>query len=106
MADFNVLLVDGIDETGIEILRQTRAIDVLVEPRIDREKLIELIPDIDGLVVRSATRVDAELMEKSVKLRVIGRAGVGVDNVDLATATARGILVMNSPDGSDRKSVV
>ena len=74
MADFKVLLVDGIDEAGIEILKLTRAIEVLVEPKIDRERLLELIPDVDGLVVRSATRVDAELMTRASRLKVIGRA--------------------------------
>lgn len=100
MADFKVLLVDGIDDAGIEILRQSQAIEVLVEPRIDREKLVQMIGDVDGLVVRSATRVDAGLIEEAHRLRVIGRAGVGVDNVDVSAATARGVLVMNSPGGS------
>jgi len=100
MADFRVLLLDGIDESGVEILRQTAVIDAVIEPRPDRRDLLDMIRDVDGLVVRSATRVDRELIERATRLRVIGRAGVGVDNVDVTAATSRGILVMNSPGGS------
>jgi len=100
MADFKVLLVDGIDESGVEILRQTGVIDAVVEPRPGRDRLLEVIPEMDGLVVRSATRVDSGLIDRARKLRVIGRAGVGVDNVDVRAATSKGVLVMNSPGGS------
>src|SRR6202034_4926742 len=58
------------------------------------------IADADGLVVRSATKVTRDLLEKALKLRVIGRAGVGVDNVDMEAATRRGVLVMNTPGGN------
>ena len=100
MSTFNVLLLDGIDPAGVEFLRKTGSINPIVHDRISREKLLELVSEADGIIVRSATVVDKELMQKAPRLRVVGRAGVGVDNVDIDTATERGILVMNSPGGS------
>src|ERR1700685_3087233 len=66
----------------------------------DKEQLAGELADADAIVVRSATFVDAPMMEKASKLRVIGRAGVGVDNVDLDAATKRGVVVMNTPGGN------
>src|SRR5262245_49137892 len=100
MSAFKVLLLDGIDPAGVELLEKTGAITPVVHDRISREALLELVPEADGIIVRSATMVDKELMQKATRLRVIGRAGVGVDNVDIDAATERGILVMNSPGGS------
>src|SRR5215510_10326589 len=100
MSTFNVLLLDGIDPAGVRILEKTGVIVPIVHDKISREKLLDLVPEADGLIVRSATLVDKELMQKASRLRVIGRAGVGVDNVDIDAATERGILVMNSPGGS------
>lgn len=93
-------MADGIDEAGVEVLRETGAIDVVVRPALAREELLALAPGLDGLVVRSATRVDAAVIDQAGRLRVIGRAGVGVDNVDVRAATSKGVLVMNSPGGS------
>ena len=91
-----VVIADKISERGIEILRKTgwavatpSAATVAVE-----------VADADGLIVRSATKVTAELLEKAPRLRVVGRAGVGVDNVDVEAATHRGVLVMNTPGGN------
>lgn len=100
MTDFRVLLLDGIDEAGVDILRRTRLIEPVVAPQLGRTELMETIRDMDGVVVRSATRVDAELIDRAERLQVVGRAGVGVDNVDVRAATRKGILVMNSPGGS------
>jgi D-3-phosphoglycerate dehydrogenase / 2-oxoglutarate reductase len=100
MSTFKVLLLDGIDPAGVEVLEKTGAILPVVHDRIPREALLELVSEADGIIVRSATMVDRELMQKATRLRVIGRAGVGVDNVDIDAATERGILVMNSPGGS------
>jgi D-3-phosphoglycerate dehydrogenase len=100
MSTLNVLLLDGIDPAGVRILEKTGVIVPIVHDKISREKLLELVPEADGIIVRSATLVDKELMQKASRLRVVGRAGVGVDNVDIDTATERGILVMNSPGGS------
>jgi len=94
-----ILVADEVSETGLEPLR---AASFMVEKRtgLSGAKLREALSDCDGLVVRSETKVTAELMESVTKLRVIGRAGVGVDNIDVAAATARGIVVMNAPDGN------
>ena len=100
MSYFKVLLADGIDPVGIELIQKTKAIETIVHSKLEREKLLEIIPDVDGIVVRSGTRVDREVIERSSKLKVVGRAGVGVDNVDIDAATEHGIIVMNSPGGS------
>ena len=100
MSYFKVLLADGIDPVGIELIQKTKAIEPIVHSKLEREKLLEIIPEVDGIVVRSGTRVDREVIERSSKLKVVGRAGVGVDNVDIDAATEHGIIVMNSPDGS------
>lgn len=100
MSRFKVLLLDGIDTAGVQVLSATRMIEAVVEPTGDRKALLEMVPDFDGLIVRSVTKVDRELLEKATRLRVVGRAGVGVDNVDVEAATERGVVVMNSPGGS------
>ena len=100
MSTYKVLLLDGIDPAGVQLLESTGSIIPIVHDKISRENLMELVPEVDGIVVRSATMVDKELIQKASHLRVIGRAGVGVDNVDIDTATEHGVLVMNSPGGS------
>ncbi len=94
-----VLLLDNVDPVSAEILSE-RGIEAKVFGKISAEELHKEISDADGIVVRSATKVDDALMEKARKLRFIGRAGVGVDNIDISAATKRGILVMNTPDGN------
>lgn len=100
MTQFKVLLIDGIDVAGVELIEKTEAIHPVVEAKLARQELLKIIPEMDGIVVRSATKVDRELIERAEKLKVVGRAGVGVDNVDIEAATERGIIVMNSPGGS------
>src|SRR3989475_8874641 len=100
MAGYRVVLLDGIDPAGIDIIRSTNVIEPIVHDKISRDQLLGIIGDVDGLIVRSTTAVDRELIQNAKRLRVIGRAGVGVDNVDLDAATERGVLVMNSPGGS------
>ena len=91
-----IIVADKISERGIALLKETGWIIVLPAATA----LAAEIADADGLVVRSATKVNRELLEKAPKLRVIGRAGVGVDNVDMEAATNRGVLVMNTPGGN------
>src|SRR5215510_11984402 len=100
MSNFKVLLLDGIDPAGVEVVARSKTIEPIVHDKISREKLMGLIADVDAIIVRSNTVVDRELMQKAGRLKVIGRAGVGVDNVDIDAATECGILVMNSPGGS------
>ena len=94
-----VLVADDLSPEAIEHLR-ARGIDVEVRTGLAPAALAAALAGHDGLLVRSATRVTAELLEAAPGLRVVGRAGVGVDNVDLAAATRRGVLVVNTPGGS------
>src|SRR5437667_10955310 len=100
MPQFKVLLLDGIDPAGVDVIRRSKSIEPIVHDKISREKLFGIVADADGIIVRSSTTVDRELMQKAKRLKVVGRAGVGVDNVDLDAATEYGILVVNSPGGS------
>ncbi len=95
-----ILIADPISARGIEELSHDGALDVLVKTGLSESKLIDQIPDFSGLVVRSETKVTKAVLEAGVKLRVVGRAGVGVDNVDVETATRRGVIVMNAPGGN------
>src|SRR6201997_4524737 len=91
-----VIVADKISERGVELLKETGWNVMLTT----QETLTGELADADALIVRSATKVTAELMDKAPRLRVVGRAGVGVDNIDLDEATKRGILVMSTPGGS------
>ena len=95
---FNILAVDGIANEGIELLRKT--FNVEVRDKISHEELLEIIPKFDALIVRSASKVSSDVLERATNLKIIGRAGVGVDNIDVQAATERGIIVINSPDGN------
>lgn len=90
-----ILIAEKISQSGIDNL--TARYDVTALPDWSREELLKNIDQFDAIVVRSATKVDAELLERASRLRVVGRAGVGVDNVDLETASRRGIMVVNAP---------
>ena len=96
LKDMKIVVADKISERGIEILRETGWTIVTPAPAA----LVADLADAEGLIVRSATKVTAELLEKAAALRVVGRAGVGVDNVDVDAATNRGVLVMNTPGGN------
>jgi D-3-phosphoglycerate dehydrogenase len=100
MPNLKVLLLDGIDPAGVEIIQRSKSIEPIVHDKISRDKLLSIAGDVDGIVVRSSTMVDRELIQNAKRLKVVGRAGVGVDNVDIDAATEYGILVMNSPGGS------
>ena len=93
-----ILVADPLAEDGLERLR--RAGEVTVVSKLGEAELIRRIPDFDALVVRSETRVTAPIIEAGSKLRVVGRAGVGVDNIDVDAATRKGILVVNAPRGN------
>src|SRR5207248_9046959 len=94
-----ILVSDDVSESGLEPLR---AAGFALEKRtgLKLDELCALLPDYEGLIVRSETKVTAEVLDAGARLRAIGRAGVGVDNIDVAAATARGIIVMNAPDGN------
>jgi len=96
-----VLISDALSPAAVQIFKD-RGIEVDFQPNLgkDKDKLAELIGNFDGLAIRSATKVTPKILEKAKNLKVIGRAGIGVDNVDIPAATARGIIVMNTPFGN------
>ena len=96
-----VLISDALSPAAVQIFKD-RGIEVDFQPALgkDKDKLAEAIGDFDGLAIRSATKVTPKILEKAAKLKVIGRAGIGVDNVDIPAATAKGIIVMNTPFGN------
>ena len=94
-----VLIADEVSEVAVQAFAE-RGIEVSVQPGLAPEALAEIIGDYEGLVVRSATKVTPDLLAQASRLKVVGRAGTGVDNVDINTATKRGIVVMNTPHGN------
>jgi D-3-phosphoglycerate dehydrogenase / 2-oxoglutarate reductase len=96
-----VLISDALSTAAVQIFKD-RGIDVDFQPALgkDKEKLADVVGNYDGLAIRSATKVTAKIVEQAKNLRVIGRAGIGVDNVDIPAATSRGIIVMNTPFGN------
>ena len=95
-----ILVADSVSERAVEILREQESWDVVFLPNKSGAKVADEIRDADALVVRSATKVTAQLLASAGRLRVVGRAGTGVDNVDLAAATEKGVVVMNTPGGN------
>src|SRR5260370_11414247 len=92
-----VIVADKISERGLQLLKEQAGWNTVLTTN---ETLEREIADADALIVRSATKVSAELLDKAPKLRAVGRAGVGVDNIDLEAATKRGVLVMSTPGGN------
>lgn len=95
-----VLVSDKMEEAGISILRNEEGIEVDVKTGLSPEQLNEIIGDYDALAVRSATQVTEEILDAAVNLKVIARAGIGLDNVDIPCATKKGVAVMNTPGGN------
>src|SRR4029450_3171612 len=97
----NVLISDALSPAAVQIFKGG-GIEVEFQPKLgaDKERLAQVIGDFDGLAVRSATKVTSKVLEKAKPLKGIGRAGIGVDNFDIPAATARGVIVMNTPFGN------
>ncbi|MBP2650936.1 MAG: D-3-phosphoglycerate dehydrogenase [Firmicutes bacterium] len=93
-----ILVADNVSEQGVAILKKEHDVDVKL--KLSPEELIKIIPEYDALVVRSETKVRKPIIEVANKLKVIGRAGVGVDNIDVEAATQKGIIVLNAPEGN------
>ncbi len=102
MEKFKVLITEHIAEAGVELLRKQPDVEITYEPELFRDfkKILEIIPQYHALITRSGTPVNEELLSRAEKLKVVGRAGVGVDNIDLEAASRRGILVVNAPTGN------
>lgn len=99
-ANSHVLIADAISEEGIRVLEETPGFKVTVRTGMSPDELRKVVRDYEGLIVRSATKVTSEVLAEPGRLRVIGRAGTGVDNIDLEAATKAGVVVMNTPGGN------
>ncbi|HIP92821.1 MAG TPA: phosphoglycerate dehydrogenase, partial [Desulfurobacteriaceae bacterium] len=99
---FKVLITEPIAQAGIDILNEQPDIEVHYNPELFRnyEKILEIIPEYDALITRSGTPVKKELLDRAKKLKVVGRAGTGVDNIDIEECSKRGILVVNAAGGN------
>ena len=96
-----VLVSDKLSKTAVQIFKDNNIdVDYLPDLGKDKDKLAEIVGNFDGLAIRSATKVTAKILDKANSLKVIGRAGIGVDNVDIPAATAKGVIVMNTPFGN------
>ncbi len=95
-----VLITEPLSEDGIEYLKKQSGLQIIYLPKLSAKSLLSEIQEVDALIVRGKTRVTREVIEATRHLRVIGRAGAGVDNIDLETATSKGIVVMNTPGGN------
>ena len=95
-----ILVSDAIAASGLDLLRKATGLEVDYRPDLSADGLKACIGEYEGLIVRSRTKVTAEVLANTSRLRVIGRAGIGVDNIDVATATAAGVVVMNTPEGN------
>src|SRR3989441_6773896 len=95
-----VLIADSISQRGVDELSRDSALEVSTQTGLSEAELVKIIPDFSAIVVRSQTKVTGAILNAATRLRVIGRAGVGVDNVDVDTATRRGVIVMNAPGGN------
>ncbi|SFG97484.1 D-3-phosphoglycerate dehydrogenase [Desulfotomaculum arcticum] len=100
MAMYKVLVMDGVSEKGLEPLRNESEIEVIIGNKMTEDELVAVIGEYDAMVVRSATKVTPRVFDHASRLKVVGRAGVGVDNIDLNAATQHGVLVVNAPDGN------
>ena len=100
MSSYRVLVSDPISEKGVEALRSAPGITVDVKTGMTPDELLAVIGDYHGLVVRSQTKVTPEVLSAAKNLKAIGRAGVGVDNIDRQSATDHGVIVMNTPSGN------
>ncbi len=94
---YHILIADKLGKPGLERLDTMADVTYDLRPGLSKEALIEAIPAYDGVIIRSDTQLDADVLAAATRLKVIGRAGIGVDNVDVPAATAHGILVMNTP---------
>ncbi len=95
-----ILIPDGLSEAGLRVFKEEPGWEIELHSKLSPEELASAISEADAMIIRSASKVTEETLQKADKLKVIGRAGTGVDNIDLAEATRRGILVMNAPDAN------
>ena len=92
-----ILVSDPLSNKGLEILAKVKNLKYDIRPGLSPEELRKIIPEYDGIIVRSETKLGSKIIEVADRLKVIGRAGIGLDNVDLPAATKKGVVVMNTP---------
>lgn len=97
---YKILVADPISEQGINLLEETGKIKVDVKLKLSEDEIAEIIGEYHGLIVRSGVKVTKKIMDNAANLKIIGRAGVGIDNIDVKAATEKGILVVNAPEGN------
>lgn len=97
---YHILIPDNLDKAGLNMLSAAPEVTVQAAAKMSRDEVLSAIPNAQALIIRSATTVDRAMLEAAPHLKVVGRAGVGVDNVDLKAAADRGVIVMNAPDGN------
>ncbi|MDD5136660.1 MAG: hydroxyacid dehydrogenase, partial [Candidatus Omnitrophica bacterium] len=97
---FKVLISDALSKEAVEILEKVKEFKVDVNTKLTPEELKKVIKDYDALLVRSATKVTKDVINAAAKLKIVGRAGVGLDNVDVGAASKKGIIVVNTPAGN------
>jgi len=100
MTTAKVLISDKLSDVGLDVLRSAAGIEADYKPGLSEDELAECIGDYDGLVIRSGSKVTAKVLAAAERLRVVGRAGIGVDNIDVPVASRRGVVVMNTPTGN------
>ncbi len=96
----HILIPDNLEKIGLNLLTQAQGVTIQAPAKMTRDEVLAVVGDADGMIIRSGTKANAELLQKATKLKAIVRAGVGVDNVDLVKATELGIAVMNTPAGN------
>jgi len=97
---YKILIADKLAQEGVDLLETIDGVEPVVKTGMSEDELVEVIGEYDGIIVRSATKVNARVLEAATKLKGIARAGVGVDNIDIPEATKRGVIVMNTPGGN------
>ena len=95
-----ILVSDKLGQAGLDLLEATENVSYEMRTGLSKDELIAIMPEYDGLIVRSGTRPDADIIAAGTKLKAIGRAGIGVDNIDLEAASAHKVIVMNTPTGN------
>ncbi len=97
---YHILVPDSVHQTAVQILQSADGFKITAPGQMSRAETLAAIADADGLIIRSATKADAELIQAAPRLKIIARAGVGVDNVDIEAANRRGVVVVNTPEGN------
>ncbi|MCC6804426.1 MAG: phosphoglycerate dehydrogenase [Anaerolineae bacterium] len=97
---YKVLVPDNVHQSALDVLNSAEGLLITAPGQMKRDELLAALPDADALIIRSASKIDAQALAAASKLKMIARAGVGVDNVDIPKATEQGVVVMNTPDGN------